>query len=271
MPPVNSSCFTAFRLSWWTNETNSRFFEKDYSTVHRSGIISGLSVDLGYYVQVNLVTKDLGKVVYGQTRAFTVSEASRSTSDAISKGEEDSLLAGSALLVLALVITVLILLFLSILAIYLKKRSSAKTVKDNGRRSITISGPIMGNNHNDFMQNLTPQWPEPEPSQPPHEDDAVIDETEVFIRGNGHHHHQQPQQNRHHNNRRTSISSSWSSLFNVPTQDNSNSSVADCNQTASACGSGSVRSSVLSSSASGGRGSYAGVGRHHHIAMIRRE
>ena len=96
------------------------------------------------------------------------------------------------------------------------------------------------NNESDFMQNMTPQWPEPEePAQTSASDDQ--EENEPFLKrystfipiSDVKHSKNLPELNNHPNSHnsatgmgdhliglrrhsKTSISSSWSSLFNVP-------------------------------------------------------
>ena len=80
-------------------------------------------------------------------------------------------------------------------------------------------------NKSDFMSNLTPQWPEPEAQWPePEEVPMGQQEYDPFLR-HSHNNHStfDPQgllnnrKHRHHNHgSKESISSSWSSLFNVP-------------------------------------------------------
>ena len=85
---------------------------------------------------------------------------------------------------------------------------------DNTSRPVTkrtsmITSSGGGNGNGDFMSNLTPQWPEPE--------EATLEQQESFPFIRTHHQHStfDPGQRRRKNSNE-SISSSWSSLFNVP-------------------------------------------------------
>lgn len=79
----------------------------------------------------------------------------------------------------------------------------------NGEYPSGLTGRVSSKNaNNDFMANLAPQWPEPEePSSSGAEADPFLRKHSTFVEGGGGHRLRGSNE---------SISSSWSSLFNVP-------------------------------------------------------
>lgn len=73
---LNRSCFEAVSLSWWSNASDSEFMERRLSLADTTAVIDGLSADLGYYLQANLVAP-LNVFHYGDTRAFTLHQVRR--------------------------------------------------------------------------------------------------------------------------------------------------------------------------------------------------
>lgn len=234
LPSVNHSCYKHLKLNWWTNESLSAFQEEILPVETSKFKLTNLRPDVGYYVQVNLVTP-FNQHSYGETRSFVVEPLS--TSNLGDFGfEEDSI----PLLILAVVIGVLLVLFLVLICLFLKRKAISNCLNSKALQASSksnLSGPSVYEigpptnrlslqvNPDDFMQNLAPQWPEPEPAFDDQEINEREDETDAFLK---------PEARRHSRN---SISSSWSSLFNVPNS-----------------GTESVRSSTVSSGA-GGRAS----------------
>lgn len=236
------------------------FHERSLPLSDRSAVISNLTQATGYYVQLNLV-QPLNVYVYGETRSFTLDEVLRQPQPPLESTTGGGLASSSLLPVTMLlgVLGVLVLLVLLIVLLYLKRHSLATYCEGGGegdplRRKrhlngaaidmydgrIQISAPF--NHAVEEASALTPapQWPEPEP---------IVEESEAFLpkpassirNGNG-----LPQAGARRNSR-NSISSSWSSLFNVPTG-------ADA---------GSVRSSTVSS---GNTSGHNGTG-HHRVSF----
>ena len=255
-------------MVWWTNETQSNYHERSLPLSDRSAVISDLALGTGYYIQINLVAP-LNVQVYGETRSFTLDQILSQPSQPLESTHSQSADALLPLTLLLGVLGVLVLLILLIVILYLKRHTLARYCGGPGggaddplRRKrhlngatidmydgrIQISAPFNHDTPAEEEQALTPQWPEPEPMPT-----TAAAESEAFLpkpvrNGNG---SGPPSGGRR--NSRNSISSSWSSLFNVPTG-------AD---------GGSVRSSTVSSgNASGGqmggtaghRVSFAGIG-----------
>ena len=50
----NESCVESFKIFWWTNHTNSSYYQQSVSLNHRVVTIGSLVPDTAYYFQVNL-------------------------------------------------------------------------------------------------------------------------------------------------------------------------------------------------------------------------
>eukprot|EP00094_Tigriopus_californicus_P008856 TCALIF_08537-PA protein Name:"Similar to Hmcn2 Hemicentin-2 (Mus musculus)" AED:0.16 eAED:0.19 QI:0/-1/0/1/-1/1/1/0/1771 len=230
LPSVNRSCYKHQKFSWWTNQSLSEFKEEVLPVEASQFQLTNLRPDVGYYVQVNLVAP-FNQQSFGETRSFVVEPVSANNDFGF---EEDSI----PLFVLAAVIGVLLVLFLVLVCLFLKWKAisnclNSKALKAKSKSnlhpgpSVYEIGPPSNRlslqvNPDDFMQNLAPQWPEPEPAFDDQDINERGDETDAFLK---------PEARRHSRN---SISSSWSSLFNVPNS-----------------GTESIRSSTVSSGAGG--------------------
>ena len=53
----NRTCFESFKIFWFTNQTNSSYYQQSVGLDHRSATIGSLVPDTAYYFQVQLETK----------------------------------------------------------------------------------------------------------------------------------------------------------------------------------------------------------------------
>ena len=53
----NRTCFESFKIFWFTNQTNSSYYQQSVGLDHRSATIGSLVPDTAYYFQVELETK----------------------------------------------------------------------------------------------------------------------------------------------------------------------------------------------------------------------
>jgi len=196
----NESCVESFKIFWWTNHTNSSYYQQSVSLNHRVVTIGSLVPDTAYYFQVNLV-RDSRHNVYqsGLTRSHWMTH--------IYPQDLTSSTNPKAVIIVVIIVIVLLTAFLIILYYkreevtdYIMERKKAKSGLEFAEYPTKLTA------NPDFMASLAPQWPEPEPD--PTEDQAFLQ--------------QQKQLSKKHGSR-TSITSSWSSLFNVvSTEDISN-------------------------------------------------
>ena len=50
----NRTCFESFKIFWFTNQTNSSYYQQSVGLDHRSATIGSLVPDTAYYFQVRL-------------------------------------------------------------------------------------------------------------------------------------------------------------------------------------------------------------------------
>ena len=255
MPANHDSCFASVILAWWTNETHSQFHEQRLPIEGSvSTVLEDLEEGVSYYLQVNLFALP-DVTVYGDTRSFVMTPSfwsaapERTNKDSIDSSVSSQGTVPLALLIAAAVVGSLLVL-LAILVACLCRQKCCGGRGDRDRQKLknglydgrlSISSPL--NPNGDFMQNLTPQWPEPEPE----EQRVMADfpaETDSFLQ-----HEREKHLRRLRRGSKTSISSSWSSLFNVPGGGGGDGS-------GGGAGGGSVRSSVVSAGVNpvGGQG-----------------
>jgi len=196
----NASCHEVFRIFWWTNESNASYDKRKVELNHRTALIEGLRPEMAYYFQVNLVRNEAqGFYVYGQTKTHMMRfiEPIKYTDVKYPKA-----------VIIIVVIVILILLSILIILYYKRREVSSyiiqrkKNKKNQHVEFSEFSSKLVANP--DFMASLSPQWPEPEPD--PTEDVAFIQ--------------QQNRLSRPGENRDNVSLSSWSSLFNVVSNDN---------------------------------------------------
>ncbi|QQP49461.1 Hemicentin1like, partial [Caligus rogercresseyi] len=236
-PPrhFNASCYERISLGWWTSEKDGSFLEIPTSFSERETVLEGLKEGLRYFVQVHL-KKNSEDGVGGETRSFILEDLMWGDSTSDPREMRFSL----PLLLIAAFIFCFLLLAIGVgyYVLYHKKKKSRKRLfpccgTSLGEKKLRKRGGGAIYNHpdyrdfqliqspprgiDDFMQNLAPQWPEPEPpaklglEEPSHPEET----TALF----------KPQANGvvspHtagpvHPSQNNSISSSWSSLFNMP-------------------------------------------------------
>jgi len=192
----NSSCFQEFLIFWWSKELDSTHDNQTIELKHRKATISGLKQEVAYYFQVNLVRdRNLKDYMYGQTKSHVMQfvESRQATTTAYPKA------------VIIIVILVIVLLLTVLTLLYVKRSSVSQYLAERSKNSkqqefTEFSSKLVANP--DFMASLAPQWPEPEPQ--PSESHAFIQQQKPMSRRNS----------------RTSITSSWSSLFNVVSSEN---------------------------------------------------
>ncbi|XP_023326640.1 uncharacterized protein LOC111700051 [Eurytemora carolleeae] len=178
-------------IFWWSKEEDSTHDNQTIELKHRKATIIGLKPDVAYYFQVNLVRdRSLKDYMYGQTKSHMMqfTEKSELSSDSNPKA------------VIIIVIIVIVLLLTLLVLLYIKRDRVSKFLAQRTKTRkhsefSEFSSKLVANP--DFMASLAPQWPEPEPEP---------SEAHAFIQ------HQRQTSRR---NSKTSITSSWSSLFNV--------------------------------------------------------
>jgi len=187
----NASCYEEFRIFWWTNETNSSYYEQIVELKHRKATIGRLKPEMAYYFQVNLVRDSrLNVYHYGQTKTHWMAYIS----------PEELPSSSNPKAVIIIVIIVIIILVASLFLLYFKRKHVTDYINNKKHKSgvefAEFPTKLVANP--DFMASLAPQWPEPDPD--PTEDQSFI---------------QQQRRTSRRRNSKESITSSWSSLFNV--------------------------------------------------------
>jgi len=193
----NMSCYNSFKIQWWTNESNSDYFDQVVELSHRKVRIEALVPETAYYFQVNLVRKIPHALVHqGHTRTHWTRYSELPTVMTSSNPK--------AVIIIVIIVIVLLLTLLALL--YFKRREVSDYLLERKKRKKEAKEREFDNfptklvANPDFMASLAPQWPEPEPD--PTEDQAFIQQ-------------QRQTSNRRRHNSKGSITSSWSSLFNV--------------------------------------------------------
>lgn len=187
----NASCYEEFRIFWWTNETNSSYYEQIVELKHRKATIGRLKPRMAYYFQVNLVRDSrLNVYHYGQTKTHWMAYIS----------PEELPSSSNPKAVIIIVIIVIIILMASLFLLYFKRKDVSDYLNERKKqKSVEFAEfPTKLVANPDFMASLAPQWPEPDPD--PTEDQSFI---------------QQQRRTSRRRNSKESITSSWSSLFNV--------------------------------------------------------
>lgn len=291
-PSYNQSCYEYLALTWWSNATDSSFSEMKLQLEQTKVKLSGLSPNLTYFVQVNLIAP-LNLQVYGHTLKFNLPSLSFGQFPQVSEtsgADQEAFIMQPLVIVVISVVTVLISILLVLCffkwwqkhskpnhrfarnSVHLRHSSAVNVccyqcspsdwcygsnrqspkddhmfqktnfngfdtgmyesaiINTSDSRPAAASSAVTSSSHNkrasilehaaknnggDFMSNLTPQWPEPEEAPL---SGTTSEEYDPFIR---HHHHGHPHSTfdpphlRRHGSKE-SISSSWSSLFNVP-------------------------------------------------------
>jgi len=187
----NASCYEEFRIFWWTNETNSSYYEQMVELKHRKATIGRLKPRMAYYFQVNLVRDSrLNVYHYGQTKTHWMAYISPKELPSSSNPKA----------VIIIVIIVIIILMASLFLLYFKRKDVSDYLNERKKqKSVEFAEfPTKLVANPDFMASLAPQWPEPDPD--PTEDQSFI---------------QQQRRTSRRRNSKESITSSWSSLFNV--------------------------------------------------------
>jgi len=192
----NSSCYSSFVVAWWTNSSQSPWDEQEVGMGMRRAIIEGLNTSTAYYFHIKLTRDARHKVFHeGPTRShwtilvFPEVPASSSSPKAV----------------IIVVILVMVLLLSLLLLLYVKRAEVTDYLSERRKRKEDLEfsefrGGMVANP--DFMAVLAPQWPEADPD--PTEDQAFL------------------QTQRLPSSRRGSkelITSSWSSLFNVASEE----------------------------------------------------
>merc|ERR1719285_1115109 len=207
---MNSSCFQQYLIFWWSKQADSNFDNKTVELTNNEADIRGLEAGTAYYFQVNLVRdKELKDYVYGQTKSHVMqySELTGVSADSF----------GSAVIIIVVVVLVVVVVLL-ILA-YLKRDTLARYLSESTKSKHEL--PEMSSKlvmNPDFMASLAPQWPEPEqPAAGQWPEPERTHETQAFLP-------QQQQYTKRPISRRNSKDSlsSWSSLFNVASNENEN-------------------------------------------------
>jgi len=188
----NASCYEEFRIFWWTNETNSSYYEQIVELKHRKATIGRLKPYMAYYFQVNLVRDSrLNVFHYGQTKTHWMAYIS----------PEELPSSSNPKAVIIIVIIVIIILLAVLLLLYFKRKDVTDYLIERKKHKSGVEFaefPTKLVANPDFMASLAPQWPEPDPD--PTEDQSFI---------------QQQRRTSRRRNSKESITSSWSSLFNV--------------------------------------------------------
>jgi len=188
----NASCYESFKIFWWTNETNSEYKRKNAALKEREKIIDGLKPQTAYFFQVNLVRDSRhNAILFGKTKTHLMQYFHRK--------ELQSSSSPKAVIIIVLIIIVVLAIILTLL--YYKRRWMTDLILERrkARSGLEFSEyPTKLTANPDFMASLAPTWPEPEPD--PTEDQAFIQQQRQLSRRRG---------------SKSSITSSWSSLFNV--------------------------------------------------------
>jgi len=188
----NASCYEEFRIFWWTNETNSSYYEQIVELKHRKATIGRLKPEMAYYFQVNLVRDSrLNVYHYGQTKTHWMAYIS----------PEELPSSSNPKAVIIIVIIVIIILMATLFLLYFKRKDVTDYLNERKKHKSGVEFaefPTKLVANPDFMASLAPQWPEPDPD--PTEDQSFI---------------QQQRRTSRRRNSKESITSSWSSLFNV--------------------------------------------------------
>eukprot|EP00092_Neocalanus_flemingeri_P006891 GFUD01007439.1.p1 GENE.GFUD01007439.1~~GFUD01007439.1.p1 ORF type:complete len:1699 (-),score=403.24 GFUD01007439.1:397-5493(-) len=188
----NASCYEEFKIFWWTNQTNSFYYEQTVELKHRKATIGRLKPEMAYYFQVNLVRDSrLNIYHYGHTKTHWM----------VHIIPEELLSSSNSKAVIIIVIIIIIILLALLLLLYYKRKNvtdylTERKKQKNGLEFAEFPTKLVANP--DFMASLAPQWPEPDPD--PTEDQAFIQRQRRLSRRRG---------------SKESITSSWSSLFNV--------------------------------------------------------
>jgi len=266
-PPSASNCLSAAEIVWWTNggDGGEAIYGEALLPLEAS-TFRLTTEESGYYAQVNLVFRD-GHRLQGPTRSFATGSGASASGRLSERGffNDRNALAAMAVASSA-VVTVLVIFIVALLCYRRHARSASAYVccccaaGEKGRSvSSASSRKALGSDvytgaifqsepvsPGDFMASLAPQWPEPEPLQPPTDDDLEVahERNSLIYR---------------RSQARSSISSSWGSLFNASNDQHHRNGPA---LTEAAAPSTSPRSSLLTPVGNGVRVSFAGFGQH---------
>ena len=224
----NRSCYESLKLVWWS-KGSANFYSQDLNLDQAEAVLKSLNSTLRYYVQVSLVSVGARSIIEGETRSFTIFEVTKPQQF---KQAENLMYGYGLTIVLVTVGVTSVALFVVTLVMYKKglcpcKRNDRKPDPHFGKTN--FNGFDSNSYHASIIpldvgyRTSTPQWPEPEDKA-----NSSFDEQDPFIQrcstfsptsSTSAASSLQPQPSQPHRHRRgskTSISSSWSSLFNVP-------------------------------------------------------
>jgi len=188
----NASCYETFRIFWWTNETNSVYQRENVALADREKIIGDLKPHTAYFFQVNLVRDSPHNAIHnGNTKSHWMQYFHQTELPTSASSKAVIIIVVIVIVVLGIILTLLYYKRSQLTDFLLERRKAKSGLEFSEYPTKLTANP-------DFMASLAPTWPEPEPD--PTEDQAFIQQQRQLSRRRG---------------SKSSITSSWSSLFNV--------------------------------------------------------